>query len=31
VTLAISGAVLQLDGDEADSFTLKGGLDKASN
>jgi hypothetical protein len=30
VTLAISGAALQLDGYQADGLTLKGGLDKAT-
>ena len=30
VALAISGAALQLDGNQTDSFTLKGGLDKAT-
>jgi len=30
VALAISGAELQLDGNQTDSFTLKGGLDKAT-
>jgi hypothetical protein len=30
VALAISGAALQLDGNLTDSFTLKGGLDKAN-
>jgi hypothetical protein len=29
VALAISGAALQQDGNQTDSFTLKGGLDKA--
>jgi len=28
--LSISGAALQLDGNQADSFTLKGGLDEAT-
>jgi hypothetical protein len=31
VALANSGAALQLDGYQTDSFTLKGGLDKAIN
>jgi len=31
VALANSGAALQLDGNQTDSFTLKGGLDKATN
>jgi len=30
VALAISGAALQLDGNQTDSFTLKGGLYKAT-
>jgi len=30
VALAISGAALQLDGNQTDTFTLKGGLDKAT-
>jgi hypothetical protein len=30
VALAISGAALQLDGKQTDSFTLKGGLHKAT-
>jgi hypothetical protein len=30
VVLAISGAALQLDGNKTDSFTLKGGLHKAT-
>jgi hypothetical protein len=30
VALAISGAALQLDGNQTDSFTLEGGLDKAT-
>jgi len=30
VALAISGAALQLCGNGTDSFTLKGGLDKAT-
>ena len=30
VALANSGAALQLDGNQTDSFTLKGGLDKAT-
>jgi hypothetical protein len=30
VALAISGAALQLGGNGTDSFTLKGGLDKAN-
>ena len=28
--LVISGAALQLDGNQTDSFTMKGGLDKAT-
>jgi hypothetical protein len=30
VVLAISGAALQLDGNQSDSFTLRVGLDKAT-
>jgi len=30
VALAIIGAALQLNGNQTDSFTLKGGLDKAT-
>jgi hypothetical protein len=30
VTLAISGAALQLGGNQIDSFTLKGGMDKGT-
>jgi hypothetical protein len=30
VALAISGTALQLDNNHTDSFTLKGGLDKAT-
>jgi hypothetical protein len=30
VALAISGAALQLGGNQTDSFTLKGGLEKAT-
>ena len=30
VAVAISGAALQLDGNQTDSFTLKGRLDKAT-
>ena len=30
VALAVSSAALQLDGNQTDSFTLKGGLDKAT-
>jgi len=30
VALAISGAELQLDGNQTDSFTLQGVLDKAT-
>jgi hypothetical protein len=31
VGLVISGAALQLDGNQADSFTLKGGLYKTTS
>jgi hypothetical protein len=31
VALAISGAALQLDGNQTDSFTLKAGLHKATS
>jgi len=30
VALAISSAALQLEGNRTDSFTLKGGMDKAT-
>jgi len=30
MALVISGAALQLDGNQIDSFTVKGGLDKAT-
>jgi len=30
VAVAISSAALQLDGNQTDSFTMKGGLDKAT-
>jgi len=30
VALAISGAALKLDGNQTDSFTLEGGLDKVT-
>jgi hypothetical protein len=30
VALAISGAALQLDGNQTDNFTLKGGLQKGT-